>query len=395
MMSRSRLRFPRRTVRLRLTLLYSLLFLIAGGALLAITYLLVRSAGYGNLPPSRVPPSGTPSGKILAKAGSPKAGWKAVELKAQVLATRSADLHQLLTMSGIALVIMALLSVVLGWLVAGRVLQPLRTMTTTTQRISERNLNERLALRGPSDEIKELADTIDGLLQRLEAAFDAQRRFVANASHELRTPLTLDRALLDVTLADPDATVEDLRAMGKDLIASGEQQQELIEALLTLAISSRGLEHREPFDLAEITNEVLLAPHPGIHELDLDLQTTITPAPTNGDPRLANRLVTNLFDNALRHNIDRGHVNIATRSESGVAVLSIANSGPVIAEDDIDRLFQPFQRLRRNRAYQADGYGLGLSIVQAIVAAHAATIGAHALPDGGLHIEVRFPGADT
>jgi signal transduction histidine kinase len=386
-MTRSRLRLPRRTVRLRLTLLYSLLFLVAGAGLLAITYALVRSFGNFAVPPVSSPRA--PGSKSLS-APTP-AGWKQAQLKAQALATHAADLHELLTRSGIALAIMAVLAVALGWLVAGRVLRPLRTMTTATQRITEHNLHERLALPGPGDEIKDLADTIDGLLHRLEAAFGAQRRFVANASHELRTPLTLSRALLDVTLANPRATVDDLRTMGQELIAFGEQQEQLIDALLTLATSERGLEQHEPFDLSEITADVLLGPHPEINQLGLDVQTAMTAAPAIGGPRLAERLVANLIDNALRHNVTGGHVNVATRTESGHAILTITNSGPVIPQHDIDRLFQPFQRLDSDRANHPDGHGLGLSIVQSIAAAHRATLSARTRPRGGLHIEVRFP----
>jgi signal transduction histidine kinase len=417
----SSLWLPRRTVRLRLTLLYGLLFLVSGAALLAITYVLVSSTGNGNVVPTVGSPMQqlkallNPTPKPNSKSGldvyaPPTTAAKArllatfkaqtrTKLKAQAFATHAVDLHHLLTRSGIALGILAVLAVVLGWLVAGRVLRPLRTMTTATQRISEHNLHERLGLPGPSDEIKDLADTIDGLLQRLELAFDAQRRFVANASHELRTPLTLNRALLDVTLTNPDATVEDLRTMGEDLIASGEQQQQLIEALLTLATSARGLEQHEPFDLADITADVLRSPHTEFDKLDLDVQATITPAPATGDPRLAQRLVTNLLDNALRHNMAGGNLIVATRTESGHAILAVTNSGPIIPQDDIDRLFQPFQRLHNNRAYHANGHGhghghgLGLSIVQAIAAAHGATLDANALPEGGLHIEVRFPAA--
>jgi signal transduction histidine kinase len=390
-MTRLRPQLPRRTVRRRLTLLYSLLFLAAGAGLLAITYLLVGSASDGDLGLPTVPSPGTTNGKSLPADAPSQPGWKAVELKAQALATRSAFLHQLLTRSGIALAIMAILAVVLGWLVAGRVLRPLRTITTTTQRITEHNLHERLALPGPSDEIKDLADTIDGLLNRLQAAFDAQRRFVANASHELLTPLTLNRALLDLTLTNPAATVDDLRTMGQELIASGEQQEQLIEALLTLATSGRGLEQHEPFDLSAITADVLRGPHPEITQLGLDVQTTITPAPATGDPRLAKRLVANLVDNALRHNVTGGHITITTRTESRHAILTIANSGPIIPPNDIDRLFQPFQRLHRDRINHPDGHGLGLSIVHSIAAAHNAALSAHTRPDGGLHIEVRFP----
>jgi signal transduction histidine kinase len=397
-MTRPRSPLPRRTVRLRLTLLYSLLFLAAGAVLLAITYLLERSFPSGDFDFDK-PSSGSPNlpGSKSFAGYTPKAKpdgptpQEARELKAQALAAHAFDMHRLLTGSGIALAIMAVLAVALGWLVAGRILRPLRTMTTATRRISELNLHERLALPGPSDEIKDLADTIDGLLQRLESAFDAQRRFVANASHELRTPLTLNRALLEVTLANPDATADDLRTMGRELITAGEQQEQLIEALLTLAASARGLERHEPFDLSQITADVLLIPHPEIDRLGLDVQTTINRAPATGDPRLARRLVANLIDNALRHNFAGGQITITTRTESGHAVLIVANTGPVIHQDHIDRLFQPFQRLQSERTNHPDGHGLGLSIVQSVAAAHGAALTARTWPGGGLQVEVRFP----
>jgi signal transduction histidine kinase len=418
-MSRSRVRLPRRTVRLRLTVLYSLLFLAAGTGLLAITYFLVRSATSGSAGTPKLPSplvrsatsgsAGTPKrpspgaagGKSLVPPGARMhcpASCKEQLERARLLAilgTRAVDMHELLVMSGIALIIMAVLAVALGWLVAGRILRPLRTMASATRRITEHDLNLRLAVPGPGDEVKDLADTIDGLLGRLEAAFDAQRRFVANASHELRTPLALSRALLEVALADPDATVRDLRTMGQELIASGAQQEQLIEALLTLAASARGLDRHEPFDLADITAAVLHAPHPEIGQLRLDVQTTITAAPAIGDPRLAQRLVANLVDNALRHNVTGGHITVATRTESGHAVLVIANSGPVIPLGDIDRLFEPFQRLHADRASHPDGHGLGLAIVQSIAAAHSAALSARPRPEGGLHIQVRFPAAST
>jgi signal transduction histidine kinase len=397
-MTRPRLRLPRRTVRLRLTLLYSLLFLAAGASLLAITYLLVRSAPTGEVDGPLLPTKPSPGSKFAAQV-PPSAlvreqnavAREQMQLKAQSLATHAIDMHALLTRSGTALAIMVALAVALGWLVAGRMLRPLRAITTATRRITEHNLHERLALPGPADEVKDLADTIDGLLQRLEAAFDAQSRFVSNASHELRTPLTLNRALLEVTLTNPDATVDDLRAMGQELIGSGEQQEQLIEALLTLATSARGLDVHEPFDLSQITAHVLLGPHPEIGQLGLDVHSAMRPAPATGDPRLAERLVANLIDNALRHNVLGGHISVATRTEAGHALVTIANSGPVIPADDVDRLFQPFQRLHSDRANHADGYGLGLSIAQSIAAAHGATLGARTRPDGGLHVEVRFP----
>ena len=231
----SRFRLARHTVRLRLTVLYSVLFLAAGASLLTITYLLVRAVPNGKVDNALLPSPVVPGSKPLSK---PPTGVAVKQLRAQALATHAIDMHEMLIWSGVALAIMAVLAIGLGWLFSGRMLRPLRTITTTTQRITEHNLHERLALTGPRDEVKDLADTIDGLLQRLAAAFDAQRHFVANASHELRTPLTLNRALLDVTLADPEATVHDLRAMSQELIASGEHQERLIESLLTLAVST-------------------------------------------------------------------------------------------------------------------------------------------------------------
>jgi signal transduction histidine kinase len=391
--ARLRLRLPRGTVRLRLTLLYSLLFLAAGAALLAVTDVLVHSAT-GSVDNSLVPSKALPApvgSKSLA--GPATAGESALtrELRAQARATHAIDMHQLVIWSGVGLAIMGVLAVALGWVVAGRMLRPLRAMARTTQRITEHKLHERLALPGPSDEIKDLADTIDGLLHRLETAFDSQRQFVANASHELRTPLALNRALLEFTLKDPDATVDDLRAMGHELLASGEQQEHLIDALLTLATSARGLERHDTFDLSDITLAVLAGPHPETSELGLDVQTAITPALAAGDARLAERLVANLIHNAVRHNVPGGYVSISTRTESGYAVLVIANSGPVILRDDIDRLFQPFQQLDRNRAHHPDGHGLGLSIVQSIAAAHGAPLSVRPRPGGGLDVEIRFP----
>jgi signal transduction histidine kinase len=389
----SRLRLPRRTVRLRLTALYSGLFLAAGAGLLAVTYLFVRSAtsGAGNSLIPTKSPAGRSGRKSLPKPTTGQTAFTRGQLRAQAHATHAIDMHQLLVWSGVALALGAVLGVALGWLVAGRVLQPLRTMTLVTRQISEQNLHQRLAMEGPDDEVKDLADTIDGLLGRLEAAFDAQRQFIACASHELRTPLTLNRALLEFTLRNPDATSSDLRTMGKELITSCEQQEQLIDALLTMATSARGLERREPFDLAEITMRVLRDPRPEIEQLGIDMQTAISPACTTGDPRLAERLITNLFDNALRHNVAGGHVSLAARTEAGHAVLAVANSGPVIRQDDVDRLFRPFHRHESSRAHRPDGHGLGLSIVQSVALAHGGAITARARPEGGLDIEVTFP----
>src|SRR6516162_3260679 len=270
-------RLPRRTVRLRLTLLYGGLFLLSGAVLLAVTYVLVVSATDGVIfkgqNGSQVSVHGSHNGTGPNGGGQPPAVQtsgggtsglspsqllaKARRLEAQAARQHAAELNQLLIQSGLALTGMAVLSIGLGWLVAGRVLRPLRTITAAAREISATNLHERLALGGPDDELKELGDTFDGLLARLEASFSAQRQFVANASHELRTPLARQRVLSQVALADPDATVEALRAAHERVLAAGAEQEQLIEALLTLARGQAGLSTREPFDLAELAGQVL------------------------------------------------------------------------------------------------------------------------------------------
>jgi signal transduction histidine kinase len=476
---------PRRTVRLRLTLMYGALFLVSGAALLATTYLLVKGSGseevtfskggvqgsivgrvpgispggaqifqvhvqthrstapgaavsestrtsghvaksaHGGGPASESTRTAGPasestqaSGRVSESAhavpvpesagvsvhapeGVRTAGPVAVtpqQVQYQVrqlhtLATQqhSAELHQLLIMSGIALAIMAVASMGLGWLIAGRALRPLHKITSAAREISASNLHERLALEGPDDELTELGDTFDGLLSRLESSFQSQRQFVANASHELRTPLTVERALLEVALADPDADYQSLRATCERVLASSEEQERLIEALLTLASSERGLERREPLDLGALTSEVLLARQVEIERRGLSVNATIDPAPSLGDPRLIEGLVANLLDNALRHNVAGGHIEVATFARDGLGVLSVSNSGPAVPASEVERLFQPFQRLAPDRAGHGDGHGLGLSIVRAIASAHGASLAAHARSDGGLLIEVSFP----
>jgi signal transduction histidine kinase len=279
---------------------------------------------------------------------------------------------------------------VLGWLVAGRILRPLRAITAATREISEDDLDRRLAVSGPNDELKELADTIDGLLARLQAAFDAQRQFVANASHELRTPLTLERTTLEVALGDPAATVATLRSACEEALLAGQQQERLIEALLTLARSQRGLDHQEPVDLAEIARRVLEARQPQARASALDIRGVFAPAPTTGDPRLIERMVANLADNALSYNQAGGRVEMTTGIMDGQAGLRIVNTGHQVPADQVQRLLQPFQRLNPGRTGETDGLGLGLSIVAAIAKAHHAVVSAHPRPGGGLSIEVSF-----
>ncbi len=424
-----RIRHPKTTVRWRLTLLYGGLFLISGAALLAITYTLVDNAAVfpqgprvsfiatdrrGALPSNRAGLAGAEL-QQLTKVHGPgsiklppdaqfKVAGKALPLPIQrLLRTASgqralgevvytqhvADLHQLIIESALALALMAIISTALGWVVAGRVLRPLRTMTTTTQEISEENLNRRLSMPGPRDELRQLADTIDGLLGRLEGAFDAQRRFVANASHELRTPLTAVRALLEMVLSDPRATVSTFRATCEQVLEESEQQEQLIEALLTLAQSQRGIDRAEAVDLTSVVGEVLGSREGVAAGRDVTIGQALAPATISGDGRLIERLVSNLVDNAIRHNVPGGRVDVSLRSGDGASLI-VTNTGPVVPEEEVERLLQPFQRLSADRTSYRDGLGLGLSIVAAIARAHDAVLAVRARPDGGLEIDLHF-----
>ena len=306
-------------------------------------------------------------------------------------AQRAADSHELLVNSGIALAIVAVLALLASWVVAGRMLLPIRTITRKARRISSTSLHERLALEGPQDELKELGDTLDDLFGRLDAAFDAQRQFVANASHELRAPLTRQRALIQVALADPEANHASLRAAHERVLASELQLEQMIDALLALTRGQAGLERRERLDLAALASKALLARESEAADRDLDVRATLAPASTAGDPRLVERLIVNLIDNAISHNIPQGHVEITTGTRHQHALLTVANSGPTIPPEEVPRLLQPFQRLHRTRTTHASGNGLGLAIVDAIAAAHRATLTAHPRPGGGLTVEVTFP----
>ncbi|HYQ62356.1 HAMP domain-containing sensor histidine kinase [Actinophytocola sp.] len=383
----------RRTVRWRLTFVYSGLFLLSGAALLLITYLLV--AGGFPVVQLRDAPEGDGIMRICAQPDGPVVTdgefTACAERARDLMAAQQAEtLRRLFLRSGAALAIMTVASVGLGWLVAGRVLRPLRTITATTRRISASDLHQRLAMTGQQDEMKELGDTIDGLLARLEAAFDAQRQFVSNASHELRTPLARQRTLLEVALADPAPTAASLRAVCRRALAAGEQQERLIEALLTLARGERGLDRRESLDLRAITDAVVEARREEASARTVRVDTDLAPATMRGDARLTERLVANLVDNAIRHNRTGGTVEVATGTSAGMATLTVTNTGPVIAQEQLAHLFQPFARLAPDRTTR-DGLGLGLPIVTAITTAHDATLDARPLPTGGLAITVRCP----
>jgi signal transduction histidine kinase len=423
---------PRWTIRLRLTVLYSGVFLLAGAVLLAIVYVLVShqavsetqvvkvpgdaliitKAGVGSgsaatLPLPPPPVAGVAGIVVSGTAGKPAAapskaavqgpryfqfGNARSKLEQAVGAERARERSRLLLWSGIALALMSVISAVLGWLMAGRALAPMRTMTARARRISEQNLHERLALAGPADELKELADTFDGVLNRLEGAFDAQRRFVANASHELRTPVTLARATAEVALADPGADVESLRQACEAAVVTAEQQERLIEGLLTLARSGHGLAESERIDLRADALAAIDAVAPAVNTRGLQLESRLDPACVDGDPRLIERLVANLLDNAARHNVDGGWISVRTGlgADGCSPVLIVANSGVPIDAVEAGRLPEPFRRGGAGRGERADGHGLGLSIVAAIAEAHSAALTVSPLPNGGLEVSVAF-----
>ena len=376
-------RMPPRTIRLRLTILYGVVSVLSAAVLLAITIMLADG-----LTPRTTPVPGqaaTTSGQqALAQALA-----RIAQLQAQL---RQVDpLHQLLVAAAAALAIMAGASIALGWVVAGRALRPLRAITTATQQISEEDLHRRLAMPGPRDELTNLADTIDGLLARLQAAFEGQQNFVANASHELRTPLAASRTILEVALADPAASAAALRSACQDVLIEERHQERLIDALLTLARSQRGLDRRKPLDLGEITTDILRTREPDAASRDVTVSASIGSAPVLGDDGLLRQLAANLIDNALRHNVPHGTLSIHVTSDRDHSTLKVANTGPVIAQDEIGRLLQPFQRLSSRRPADDDGLGLGLPIVAAITHAHHATLLVSPGDCGGLNIEASFP----
>jgi signal transduction histidine kinase len=378
--------------------LYGAAFLACGAAVLALTYVLYGGAVHFSGPSAspvfhgvlRVPAAYVHRTGRYDVVNIPVTNGQARAAAREATLGLGSERRQLLIASAIALAVFAFAATAIGWLLAGRVLRPLSTITAAARRISASRLHERLALRGPDDELKELADTLDSLFGRLEASFDAQRRFAANASHELRTPLTRERTLLQVTLADPAATAATWQALSRELLASNAEQDHLIEAMLTLASSEAGSGEHEPLDLAAIASAALAAARPAISRLGLDIHADLQPATLDGDALLVQQLATNLIDNAVRHNIPGGDIEVATRTSPAGVVLSVANSGPVIPADEVDRLFQPFQRFGPRPARRDGGHGLGLSIVRAIAIAHGAAIGARARPAGGLAIVVTF-----
>jgi signal transduction histidine kinase len=369
--------------------LYCCLFLPSGVVLVVVTYLLIVLV---QLPTTTVRlPVGSAHGGSVGVPYKADTGHKpditTVTLPGHIIL----DPREFLVGSCFVLVAMFGVSALFGWLVAGRVLRPLRVMTATTRRISERNLHERLALAGPNDELKDLGDTIDGLLARLESAFDSQRRFVANASHELRTPLMLSQTILQVALANPEITLESLRAACGEVIDAGKDQAQLIDALLTLARSQRGLDRREPVDLTAIVNDAIDAHERSATARGLHLAADLDDVAVSGNAHLIYRLVSNLVNNAIRYNITGGRLEIQLEKSTSGATLTVTNTGPPVPPDEVSRLLEPFQRAALHRTASPDGLGLGLSIVVDIAEAHGARLDVRTRREGGLIVAVSFP----
>ncbi len=387
------------TIRLRLTLIYGGLFLVAGAVLLTLNYALVARGLERQVAPIGVSVGGPFPETVKAdifKFAAPAPQLLvtpdgiAIEdvLRRYQAELRDNALHELVGQSIVALGLMALASVGLGWVMAGRALAPLTRVTATARRLSQDNLHERLALQGPQDELKELADTFDAMLGRLESAFESQRRFVANASHELRTPLSIQRTLVDVALADPDTSPEELRVMAVALRDAVDRSERLIDGLLVLARSEQGNLPHEPVDLAAVATTALDQSAGEAAAAGLRVERRLDPAPVTGSRVLLERLVGNLVQNAVRHNVPGGWMEVHTGPGGR---LRVASSGPVVHQDEVPGLFEPFRRLAPDRVDSARGVGLGLSIVRSVVQAHGGDVAAVPRPGGGLEVTIRLP----
>jgi signal transduction histidine kinase len=390
---------PRRTVRLRLTLLYGGMFCVCGTALLAITYLLVRQFSGNLVQVSRRGPleSTRPtSGSSARLPALPSIAQLQRLAQRDLVAQHNRDLDQLLMWSVVALAVVGLASLVIGWLIAGRVLAPLRMMTTATRRISQDNLHERLALQGPADELRELGDTIDALLARLETAFDAQQRFVANASHELRTPLARIRTALDVAIGKPGPPLPQVAALDQKVRDGLDRADRLIEGLLTLARAEDGeLSDRGIVALSEVVVAVLAEHEGDIVANRIAIERDLEAVTVTGSPILIGRMIENVIDNGVRHNQPGGWMRLTLLATDGRAQFTMDTGGEILDPEQVAELAQPFRRLRADRTGSARGAGLGLSIVAAIAAAHAGSLALQARDLGGLRVVIDLPDAQA
>ncbi|MFE0451668.1 sensor histidine kinase [Streptomyces sp. NPDC058914] len=385
--------FPwlRPTIRIRLTLLYGGMFLIAGILLLSIIYLLAANAlNVGSELPFKIL-----SGEVASQSCNFPSEPTATELNRAMAECanqqRQHALDDLLSRSLLALLGLAVIAFAFGYAMAGRVLSPLGRILRTARAVAGSDLSRRIELDGPDDELKELADTFDDMLERLQRAFTAQQRFVGNASHELRTPLAINRTLLEVHLSDPNAPVE-LQQLGKTLLATNERSEQLVEGLLLLARSDNQIVERKPVDLAEVAEQAIDQVHGEAQAKGVEIRGTRESAVVQGNGVLLERIALNLVQNAVRYNVpDDGWVEVTTEVQHGQAVLVVSNTGPVVPAYEIDNLFEPFRRLRTERTGSDKGVGLGLSIVRSVARAHGGHIAAQPREGGGLVMRVTLP----
>ena len=379
-------RTPAPTIRLRLTALYGTVYLITGAALLTIGYVFVRTnlRTHHSLRQELIRLNIRPARGEFGFAPGSATGKLIHTVQNQIL---GGALHRLLIEYAVALVVMTALSVLIGWLLAGRALAPLREITATARRVSGENLGERIDLPGPADELRELADTFDGMLARLDSAFASQRHFVANASHEMRTPLAIMRTEVDVALADPDASVGELREMGEAIRDTVDRCERLIASLLLLARSEAATGQEEPVDLAALAADCITDLWARAEEAHIEIRDDLEPAWTSGHPGLLERLIANLVDNGIHHNVPGGFLQVRTRASGDQVELVVANGGEPIEPGRVEELAEPFRRLDRS----VRGFGLGLSIVRSIANAHRGTAELIAPAAGGLEVRVTLP----
>ncbi|MBK3571499.1 MULTISPECIES: HAMP domain-containing sensor histidine kinase [unclassified Streptomyces] len=385
--------FPwlRPTIRIRLTLLYGGMFLIAGILLLSIIYLLAAHAlNVGSELPFKVI-SGSVGSSTCNFPSEPSATTLNNAMNECVNEQRQHALDDLLSRSLLTLLGLAIIAFAFGYAMAGRVLSPLGRITRTARAVAGSDLSRRIELDGPDDELKELADTFDEMLDRLQRAFTAQQRFVGNASHELRTPLAINRTLLEVHLSDPGAPVE-LQQLGKTLLATNERSEQLVEGLLLLARSDNQIVERKPVDLAEVAEQAVDQVHGEASAKNVVIRGERKPVVVQGNGVLLERIALNLVQNAVRYNVpEDGWVEVTTEVQHGHAVLIVSNTGPVVPAYEVDNLFEPFRRLRTERTGSDKGVGLGLSIARSVARAHGGHISAQPREGGGLVMRVTLP----
>ncbi|WP_090946836.1 sensor histidine kinase [Nonomuraea jiangxiensis] len=380
-----------RRLRLRLTLLYGGLFLVAGSVVLWLTYLITAQAMKQQFIASPVKVTGV--APLPGQARAPARVITDFVQQADVEHRADSVLSEMVRSSTLVLILVGITALLLGYVVADRALRPLDRVTETAHRLSESTLHERIGLRGPPDEVGRLADTFDAMLDRLHRVFDAQRRFIANASHELRTPLAVNRTVLEVSLEEPAAS-EDLKALARALLGTNARYERLIEGLLLLAQSEQELTVRKVVDLEQVVRAVVEQIDLQSRKRPVTLHQDLRPVLVEGDPLFLERCLFNLLENAIKYNVRDGQVWLTLGRHRGDGVITVRNTGPLVPPYEVDDLFEPFSRLQGDRVRSYKGTGLGLSIVRAIVTAHGGQVGAVAPPQGGLEVTVRLPSAE-